>query len=302
MDDVRAVGRRHGHDGDVRRRAARPHLAWLPRPLLGPQRGGGEAGAGCRQACRASRHEIRHPARACRPQGVMPASLGRRRSAEAGAGPLANRLRLRPALRRRLAHAACADRGRDPRADRRFRQGRPPRRARRLRLHRAAFGAWLSAAPVHLAAVEPAHRPLGRVVREPRAAGGRDCPPGQEGGAEADARRAHLGDRLGRGRASGRGRHRSRPRAAGRRRVLYLLLERRQLAAPEDPDRSRLSGASGRSREEGGRHSGPRRRHDRRCQAGRGDRRRRTRRHGGDRARAARRSALALARRCDARP
>ena len=274
MDDVRAVRRRHGHDGDVRRRAARPHLAWLPRPLFRPQRGGGEARAGRRAAGRAFRHEVRHPARPCRAQGVMPASLGRRRPAEARTGPVADRLGLGPAFRRRLAHAACADRGRDPGADRRFRQGRPSRRARRLRLHRAAFGARLSAAPVHLAAVQPAQRPLGRLVREPHPAGRRDRPAGQEGRAEADARRAHLGNRLGRRRIERRGRHRTRPRAEGCRRVLHLLLERRQLAAAEDTDRTRVPGASGRSREEGGRHSGSRGRHDRRAEAGRGDRRR----------------------------
>ena len=80
------------------------------------------------------------------------------------------------------------------------------------------------------------------------------------------------------------------------RRRLHLLLERRQFPAPEAPDRPRLPGASGRSGAEGGRHSDPRRRHDRRAEAGRGDRRRRPRRHGGARARVPRRPALAVAR------
>ena len=45
---------------------------------------------------------------------------------------------------------------------------------------------------------------------------------------------------------------------------LHLLFQRRQFAAAEDSDRPRLPGASRRSGAQGGRHPGPRRRHDRR--------------------------------------
>ena len=61
------------------RRAARPHHARLHRALFGRQRG--RAGARHR-ALQAHRHrEVRHPARACRPQGLLAAAVGGRRRA-----------------------------------------------------------------------------------------------------------------------------------------------------------------------------------------------------------------------------
>ena len=82
--------------------------------------------------------EVRRAACPCRPQGVVPAAMGGRRPAAAGPGSVADRLGFGPALRRWLADAACADRGRDPGADRPLRQRGASRRAGRLRLHRTA--------------------------------------------------------------------------------------------------------------------------------------------------------------------
>ena len=66
--------------------------------------------------------------------------------------------------------------------------------------------AWLSAAAVPVAAVEPPHRQMGRLAGKPHAAVVEVAQADPAGGAQADARRAHLGHRLGRWRLHGRGR------------------------------------------------------------------------------------------------
>ena len=188
MDDLRALRRRHGDRRDDRRRTARPHLAWLPRPLFRPQRSCRETGARRGKKGGIAGHQIRHPAGACRPKGLQPAAMGRRRAAWRGRGSVAGRLGVGHPLCRWLADAARADRGRDRGDHREIREGRAARRARRLRLHRAAFRAWLPAAAIPLAALEPPHRPMGRLAGKPDAACDRGRAPRPAGGAQADAR------------------------------------------------------------------------------------------------------------------
>ena len=71
------------------------------------------------------------------------------------------------AVRRQLAYAARGDRGRPRPRARRLRQRRQARAAHRLRRHRTAHGARLSAARLHVAVVEQAHRSIRRQLREP---------------------------------------------------------------------------------------------------------------------------------------
>ena len=88
---------------------------------------------------------------------------------------------------------------------------------RRFRLHRDPRRAWLSAAPVHLAALQPPQGRMGRLAEESRAARLRDRQGGEERRAEHDGRRAHLGHRLGRRRPDRRGRRRGGAGTRGRR-------------------------------------------------------------------------------------
>ena len=94
------------------------------------------------------------------------------------------------------------------------------RRARRLRHARAALRARLSVRELHLAADEPPQRRIRRHAREPPALSARRVHGDARSlaGAQADVG-AHLGDRLGRGRAHRRrgGRCRARLRRGGRR-------------------------------------------------------------------------------------
>ena len=112
LDEARHVRRRHGDDRGDGGRAARPHHARLPRSLLRRQRGGGAAHARRRAPGGAGRNPFRHPARPCRPQGLDPAALGRRRAARPRRGPLADGGAVGDSLRPRLARAGGARRGR----------------------------------------------------------------------------------------------------------------------------------------------------------------------------------------------
>ncbi len=100
-------------------------------------------------------------------------------------------------LRRLRRPARARDRG-HPRRRPRLRAVRPPRGRGRVRPGRDPRGPRLPAAPVPLAAEQPAHRPVRRLAREPcpRAARGRRRRPcrGRRG---LPDRRPLLGDRLG---------------------------------------------------------------------------------------------------------
>ena len=74
--------------------ASRAHHPWLPRPLFGRLRADAEARHRRRPALR--HHQVRHPARPCRTQGVLAAPLGGRRRAQSGRGPLGDHRRPRP--------------------------------------------------------------------------------------------------------------------------------------------------------------------------------------------------------------
>ena len=254
---------------DVERRG--PDHPWLPRPLLRPQRGGRPAHA---------RRGARAWPRPGRKFGVQLAHAGRKASCQrpwegggplaAGRGSLADGLGLGGALRRRLAYAARARRRRRSRRwSSRFVAA--AERARRvgfdfIELH-SAHGYLLHQflSPLSNRRTDAWGGSLENRLRLPLEiiAAVRAAVPG------ADARRAALGDRLGRGRPDRRGWRRHRPRLQGRRRRLHLRLVRRQLAAAEDPDRPRLPGASGRGGAQGDRRRHPRRRHDRRAAPGR---------------------------------
>ena len=104
--------------------AHRAHLARLPRPLLGRQRGGARARARSGAARRGAGHALCDPDRACRAQGVLPAAVGGRQAADARRGCLADGR----ALRRSLHPGRAAARRRStPRASR----ASPPRSVRR---------------------------------------------------------------------------------------------------------------------------------------------------------------------------
>ncbi len=209
-----------------------PDLARGPRHLV-------DATCGAARADRALHRRAgrrgRHPARARRPQGFAPVGRGPvaarciaerpaagRRSRRAPF-PSAGRIRCRTRSRTRRSTPSCAA----------FARAAQRRRGRRLSRGRDPRGARLPAARIPVAALEPAHRRVRRIVREPHALPAARSPRrcGRLAGRSA-AVRAHLGDRLGGGRLgseqsvelvralqrAGR-RPRSTARAAGRRRT-----------------------------------------------------------------------------------
>ena len=91
-------------------RAPRPHHPWLPRPLFGRLRSDPQARHRHRPPLR--HDEVRHPARPCRPQGVLAAPVGGRRRAEARRRPLGDDRPVGAAVRPRLACPAGNDGGR----------------------------------------------------------------------------------------------------------------------------------------------------------------------------------------------
>ena len=121
----------------------RPHHPRLHGSLFGRQRGG--AGAR-RRALPARRHrQARHPDRACRPQGLGAAAVGGRRRAAARPGPVADDRPVAATVRPELARPARRDLGGHRAGARSLRQFREALGADRLRRHRAALRARLSA-------------------------------------------------------------------------------------------------------------------------------------------------------------
>ena len=111
------------------------------------------------------RHAIRHPARPCRPQGVEPDAVGRRRAAEARRRSVADGLGRRPSpstpagtCRRALERSDIAQ------LVETFRRRGKAGRARRLRLRRNPRRARLSDPRVPVAALQPARR-IARAAR-----------------------------------------------------------------------------------------------------------------------------------------
>ena len=141
---------------------------------------------------------------------------------------------------------------------RRFRLRHQARAAHRLRRDRAAHGARLSGARLHVADLQQAHRPIWRLVREPHALSALDRARGARGGAEGlAARRAHHRQRLARGRADARRRGGDLQGAQGRGHRFHLHLVRRRHRRYPQSDRARLQRADRRAREEGSRHRRP---------------------------------------------
>ena len=159
---------------------------------------------------------IGDPARPRRPQGVEPRAVGRRRADPAGrarrleGGRALGAAALRRARTFRMAlDAAGLEQVRND-----FAAGGAARGAARLRRHRDPCGARLPAAPVPVAAGQPARRRVRRQPREPDALpargvrrGARGLPGGQAGVG------ARLGNRLGARRLG----HRRHGRASRRR-------------------------------------------------------------------------------------
>ena len=150
--------------------------------------------------CARMRRSGRHPARARRAQGIEPRCRGSGGAQipldQPAAGARWRRRRCR--MRRRRA-AAGARRRRAGQGARRLRGGGAARRAPRPRRHRDPRRARLPAAPVPVAARQPAQRRVRRQPREPDALSARGVRrrargvPGRRAGLGA-----HLGDRLGR--------------------------------------------------------------------------------------------------------
>ena len=197
-----------------------------------------------RRRHRGARRGAGHPARPCRAQGQPQRALGRWPRAERmdAARPL------QPALRR-LCRAARHDRGGDRRHHRRLRRRGEAQHPGRLPPDRAARRAWLPAARVPLASVEPPQRRLGRRFRGPH--------PHRAGNHEGRARRhpgrgAALGPRLphrlGRGRLDDGGDGRALGAAEGARRRHRRRLLGRIGSSAEDPARARATRCRGRRR------------------------------------------------------
>jgi anthraniloyl-CoA monooxygenase len=158
-------------------------------------------------------------------------------------------------LRRYLAGAARSDAGRFEAHHRRIREINPLRGRSRLRHARAAHGARLPSRQLHFAAHQPADRflwwedreshalPAGGVPRLPRGVAGRQAHVG-----------AHLGHRLGAGRALGRGPDRADADAQARGLRSHRLLDRADGAAPAAGIRTDVPGALRRLGAKRGRH------------------------------------------------
>ncbi|MNQ25281.1 hypothetical protein D3C85_384960 [compost metagenome] len=162
-----AVGRRVAVHGSHRGGARWPHLTGRSRPVVGRNRSG--AGPGGGGSAPVFAHQAWHPARPRWPQGIQrrplewrPTGAGQRRRL-AGLGAVGR------AAQRARARASCAGR-RGPCARARcLRRQRSACPASGLRRHRTARRARLSAAPVPVAAVEPARRRLWRFAGKPHA-------------------------------------------------------------------------------------------------------------------------------------
>ena len=156
-----------------------------------------------------------------------------------------------------------------------LRRRHPAQRAAGLRRGRAARRARLSAQPVPVAAQQPSQRRVWRHHGEAPALPARSVrglP--QAVAARQGARHPPQLRRMGRGRLDHRGHDRDRAPAQGAGLRLRRCELGRQRGPPEDPARSRLSGAVRRAHPQGGRHQdlGGRRHH--RAGAGRAHRRR----------------------------
>ena len=240
-----------------------------------------------------------HPARARRPQGVLPPAVGRPRDRAAGGRRLGPGRADRAALPG-AGHAGRADHRAAARAGRGLAVGRGPGRRRRLRGDRDPLRARLPAARVPLPADQHPHR---RVRREPGPAahrGGRRGPGGLAR-AQAAVRPAHR-QRLGARRADRgrRGRGGQRPGRARRRPVRRL--QRRAGRRPAGRRRAGLPGAVRPRGPRAGRDADRSRRADHRARAGRAGAGRRFRRCGHAGPRGAAGPELAAARRVRAEP
>ena len=215
-----AVERRHVHDRGDRGLGDRPHHARLPRPLR----------RRVRSRARASTSRSRAPTRRrcpSRSSSRTPDARGRRSVPweggqlipldEGGWKPVA------PSAIAQLAHesppAALDARGRRRRSSTEFVDAARRAAQHRHRRDRAAHRARLPAARIPVAAREPPRRPLRRLVRQPRCAFRSRCstPCAHAWPQRPAARRADLGDRLGRRRLDAR--RLARARAAPRRRA-----------------------------------------------------------------------------------
>ncbi len=128
------------------------------------------------------------------------------------------------------------------------RRRRAARRAPGLRCHRAALRARLPAAPVPVAAIEPARRRLGRRRGRARSAGAAHRPaPARAGARQPGARCAHHRNRLGRRRPRGRRRGAPGPGPQGHRLRLRLREQRLRGARRAHSVRPRLPGRAGRA-------------------------------------------------------
>ncbi len=163
-------------------------------------------------------------------------------------------------------------------SDRRVRGRRQARRSHRLRRDRVARRPRLSAAPVPVAAVQPAHRRIWRQHRKPHALSARGVSGGARGLSRRQAdRHARVGDRLGRRRLDAGGDRRARARTQEARLRLHGRLDRRPRSAPEDSAVARLPGAVRREGAQGNRHQDHVGRPDHRRATGRRDHRLRAR-------------------------
>ena len=153
-----------GHRGDPRG----PDHPCRRRPLFGRLRGG--HGPRARRRAALVVHAHRHPARPCRPQGVLRVAVdGRRADRARGSAGMADLRALAPADERGRKRAKGAFSRRPDEASRWLRDGRRPRGSARHGRGAIAWRARLSAAPVPVAAVQPARRRVWRLAGKPDA-------------------------------------------------------------------------------------------------------------------------------------
>ena len=245
---------------------AGPHLARLPRPLLGRQRGGARARARSGAARCGARHALCDPARPRRTQGLLPGALGGRQAAAARRGPVADGRSLRRPVRRRMARAGGARR-QGPGARRRRRSARRPSGPCGSASTPSSCMARTAICCTSSSRRSPtsARDDYGGSAREPHALPARGRARGARRGAARDsARRAHHRQRLGRRRAHRRRCGGVRRRAQGAGRDYVCVSSGGTVATAKIPLGAGLPGAVCRQGEGRDRHRHPRRRPDRR--------------------------------------